>query len=276
MQETKGFFPALDIKKSAYERGNFEGDLMGPILSSLVDLQAIESELRKTQQKLKLAQQTVLRQEFQIKRLQEAGAAKTEEAKLTRIQHDKLELELKSREEEIAKFRVALNNARTNKDYSAILTQINTKKADKSKFEDQILSLLAQIDTDQAARKEIEENIEKERVKLAEIRQISETKQQEIQAEVDKLLEQRKEIASQVPAKERSLFERLADRYDGEVLAEISKLNGPKGDHTCGGCYMGVTLESVNALMTHDDVLTCPNCGRIFILDKNPKQQPTT
>ena len=249
---------------------------MGPILSSLVNLQAIETELRKTQQRLKQAQQVVLRQEIQIKHLQEASGAKKEETKLTRIHHDKLELELKTREESIAKLRVALNNARTNKDYSAVLTQINTRKADKSKLEDQILTLLSQIDADQAARKEIENNIEKERVKLAETRQISQTKQQEIQTDVDKLLDQRKEAAGQVPAKERAHFERLAERYDGEVLAEISKLNGPRGDHTCGGCYMGVTLESVNALMSHDDVLTCPNCGRIFILDKNPKQQPAT
>ncbi|GAG34163.1 unnamed protein product, partial [marine sediment metagenome] len=166
---------------------------MGPILSSLVNLQAIETELRKTQQRLKQAQQVVLRQEIQIKHLQEASVAKKEETKLTRIHHDKLELELKTREESIAKLRVALNNARTNKDYSAVLTQINTRKADKSKLEDQILTLLSQIDADQAARKEIEDNIEKERVKLAETRQISQTKQQEIQTDVDKLFDQRKE-----------------------------------------------------------------------------------
>jgi len=248
---------------------------MGPILSSLVNLQAIETELRKTQQRLKQAQQVIQRQEIQIKHLQEASVPKKEETKLTRLQHDKLELELKTREESIAKLRVALNNARTNKDYSAVLTQINTRKADKSKLEDQILTLLAQIDADQATQKAIEDNIEKERVKLAETRQISQTKQQEIQVDVDKLLEQRKEIADQVPAKERALFDRLAERYDGEVLAEISKLNGPRGDHTCGGCFMGVTLETVNALMSHDDVITCPNCGRILVLDKNPKQQST-
>jgi len=248
---------------------------MGPILSSLVNLQAIETELRKTQQRLKQAQQIVLRQEMHIKQLQEASGAKKEEIKLTRLQHDKLELELKSREESVAKLRVALNNARTNKDYSAVLTQINMKKADKSKLEDQILALLAQIDADQAAEKEIEDNIEKDRVKLAEIRQISQTKQEEIQSEVDKLLDQRKEASREVPAKEQALFGRLAERYDGEVLAEIVKLNGPRGDYTCGGCYMGVTLESVNALMSRDEILTCPNCGRILILDKNPKQSST-
>lgn len=248
---------------------------MGPILSSLVHLQAIETELRKTQQRLRQAQNVVVRQELQIKRLQEAAAAKKEETKLTHVQHDRLELELKTREESIAKLRIALNNARTNKDYSAVLTQINTKKADKSKLEDQILSLLAQIDADLAAQKEIEDNTEKERVKLAEIRQVFQAKHQEIQVEVDTLLEQRKESISHVPNKERALFERLAERYDGEVLAEISKLNGPRSDHTCGGCYMGVTLESVNALMSHDEIITCPNCGRILILDMNPKQQST-
>ncbi|MBN1844073.1 MAG: hypothetical protein JW810_00195 [Sedimentisphaerales bacterium] len=241
----------------------------------MVQLQTIESELRKTQQRLRLARQVVLHQEYQIKKLQEASIAKKEEIKLTRVQHDKLEMELKTREEGINKLRVALNSARTNKDYSTILTQINTKKADKSKLEDQILALLGQIEADRGIQKEIDENIEKERVRLAEIRKISETKQREIQADVDTLLDQRKQASRQVPPKERAIFERLADRYDGEVLVEIVQVSGPRREHTCGGCYMGVTLESVNALMTRDDVVNCPNCGRILVLDMKPKQQPT-
>ena len=51
---------------------------MGPILSSLVNLQAIETELRKTQQRLQQAQQIILRQEMQIQRLQEAFGAKNQ------------------------------------------------------------------------------------------------------------------------------------------------------------------------------------------------------
>jgi len=248
---------------------------MGPLLSSLVSLQSIETELRKKQQRLRQTQQVVRRQEQQIQRLTEAVAAKHEEIKLTRLQHDRLELELKSGDEDIAKLRLALNQARTNKDYSAILTRINTEKADKSKLEDQILSLLSQIDADRIACKEIEESVAQEEGRLATIRAEAAEKQAGLDKEIVGLLSRRNDAAANVPSKELSLFERLADRYNGEVLAEVSQLNGKRSDHTCGGCYMSVTLESVNSLMTRDEVVTCPSCGRILVLDKKLMQEPT-
>jgi len=248
---------------------------MGPILSSLVELQAVETELRRMQQRLKQTQQILLKQQQQITQLQEALKAKHEEIKLVRMQHDKLELELKVREEDISKYRVALNTARTNKDYSAILTQINTRKADKSKLEDQIITLLNQIETDQSACGEIEADIEVQTQKLQEINQNVSSKQQKLQEDIDKLSKQQAAAAGQVPAKERSLFSRLAERYEGEVLAEVTKEGKRKNEHSCGGCYMKITLESVNALMTKDEVVICPNCGRILVLDKNPKQEAT-
>lgn len=246
---------------------------MGPILSSLVSLQSTETELRKTQQKLKKSQQVVLRQEHQINKLEEVLTAKKKEIKQTRIRHDGLELELKIHEENITKLRIALNTARTNKDYSAILTRINTQKADKSKLEDQILALIGHIETDQAACLEIEENIKKESEQLAEIQRDSQEKQAHIQQEEEKLIQQHKEAAGQVPVKERSIFTRLAQRYQGEVLAEVAQLNSKKSDHCCGGCYMSIPLESVNSLMTRDELVTCPSCGRILVLDKKPQQQ---
>jgi len=34
----------------------------------------------------------------------------------------------------------------------------------------------------------------------------------------------------------------------------------------CGGCFMGITAECVNLLMTKDDIIRCPNCTRILFL----------
>ena len=248
---------------------------MGPILSSLVTLQGVEGELRKTQKNLKKIQQVVLRQQHLITQLQNALIAKRNEIKLTRMQHDRLELELRTREDEITKSRIVLNQARTNKDYSAILTRINTQKADKSKLEDQILSLMGQIDTDQSALREIETKINVEQQKLDELERQSQEKQQAAQKSLDDLLKQRQEASIHVPGEQRDLFERLAERYDGEVLAQVERSENRRSEQTCGGCFMSIPLEIVNALMSRDDVQVCANCGRILVLDMNPKQQPT-
>jgi uncharacterized protein len=245
---------------------------MGLILSSLVDLQAIENQVRRTEKELRKGQRQVKQQQCRIEHLQATIRANQEEIKLARMQYDKLELDLKVREERIAHMRVALNSAKTNKEYSTVLTGINTDKADNAKLEDQILALITHIDSDQAACKEIEENISQESEKLKIVCEDVEKRQKVTNAELEKQLEQRREVYQKVPAKFGVMFDRLAERYDGEVLAAISQLNGGRGDYSCGGCYMKVPLEVANSLMTRDDVIICPTCGRILVLDKNPKQ----
>lgn len=240
---------------------------MGPILNSLVDLQKIEIDLRRARGKLKRGQQRTDAQLQRIEQLQAALKAKQEEIKLTKLQYAKLELELQTDESEISKMRVALNTAKTNRDYSAILTRINTDKADKSKLEDQLLQLLTQIEEDQAASRALLEDVDVEKQKFGEVEAQVQEKAAGIQATIDSLMGQYNSAAAQVPKKQQKLFDRLAGRFDGEVLAPVSQMNGARKDYSCGGCYMSVPLESVNTLMSKDEVLTCSNCGRILVLE---------
>jgi len=250
---------------------------MGPILNALVTLQAIENELRTIKQRLQKTRRKVKLQEQRIDQLTAALQAKHEEIKMTRLQSSKLELELKSREEEINKYRVALNNAKTNKDYSAILTRINTDKAEKSKLEEQVLALMGQIETSQGQCRQIEKDLGEEKDRLETIKTESAAGVEQLERNLENVEAHKAEAIEAVGPTERELFERLAQRYNGEVLAEVeTSSNRRSNDYTCGGCYMGITLECVNSLMTKDEVVICPNCGRILVLDKNPSQQPTS
>ena len=248
---------------------------MGPIIRSLIHLQEIEQNLRATQTRLDNSQQSVKRLVHAIAQLQSSRAAKHEEIKLTRLQYGKYETDLKSEEEEISRLRVALNTAKTNRDYSAILTKINTDKVDKSKLEDRILSLMSQVDTDQAVCQEIETEIETTQKKLNDLRAANEEKENKFRQDIQDLQSQRQDAFAHIPEKVRMLFAKLADRYGGEVLAEIVKQRaGRKTEQSCGGCFMSIPLELVNTLMTKDEVITCPSCGRIIVLDLNSSPPP--
>jgi uncharacterized protein len=101
-----------------------KGLSMGPILRGLIKLQRVENRLRAVQNKLARCRRSVLFQENQLRTLQSNVEAKQQEMKLTRVQIDRLELDLKSRDEHLSKLRAALNLARTNKEYSAILSEL--------------------------------------------------------------------------------------------------------------------------------------------------------
>ena len=244
---------------------------MGPVLNGLIKLQSIENRLRAVKTKLTRCRRNVIVQENRVRTLQNDLDAKKEEVQLVRIQSDRLELELATRDETMAKLRTSLNAAKTNKEYAAILTQLNTTKADNSKIENQILDLLKDLEADQAERENIKTQIEEQKQALEKIRKDSETLAVKYEAEIEQIQTEWNITAQNVPKEPLEIFKRLADTYDGEALALINQQEGSSGTYSCGGCFMGITAESVNLLMTKDDLIRCPNCTRILVLG-NPTE----
>jgi hypothetical protein len=240
---------------------------MGPVLDGLVKLQSVENRLRAAKAKLARCRRNVIIQENQIRSLQNAFEAKKEEIQLTKIQSDRLELDLKSRDEQIARLRASLNTAKTNKEYAALLTQLNTTKADNSKNETQILELLKDIETDEAECETIRNQIDQQKQTLEQTRKETEVLATKYEAEIEEIQIEWNQVAQTITTDPLEIFKRVAETYDGEALAVVDRQQEGKTEaYTCGGCFLGVTAESVNLLMTKDDIIRCQNCTRILVL----------
>jgi predicted nucleic acid-binding Zn-ribbon protein len=244
---------------------------MGPVLNGLIKLQSVENRLRIEKAKLTRCRRNVIIHENQIRSLQNALEAKKEEVLLSKVQFDRLELELKARDESIAKLRASLNSAKTNKEYSAVLTQLNTTKADNSKIETQSLELLKSIETDENECNEIQAQIDEQKRHLEQRRTEAEALAAKCQVEIDKIQAEWDEVAQSIPDKPLEIFKRVTETYDGQAVALIEQQGGKKGAYSCDGCFMGLTAECVNLLMTKDDIIRCPNCTRILVLGDIPE-----
>jgi len=239
---------------------------MGPVLNGLVKLQSVENQLRAAKAKLTRCRRNVVIQENQVRSLANSLEAKKEEIQLTKVQSDRLELELRTRDEQIARLRASLNVAKTNKEYAAVLTQLNTTKADNSKIETQILELLKDIETDEAECEKIQEQIGEQKGILKRTREDTELMAAKYEAQIEEIQTNWEEAARNIPPESLNIFKRVAETYDGEALAVVETQEGKTAAYSCGGCFMGVTAESVNLLMTKDDIIRCPNCTRILVL----------
>lgn len=239
---------------------------MGTVLNALVKLQSVENNLRAARAKLARCRRNVILKENQLRTFQNSLEAKKEEIQLTRIQADRFELELKSTDQALARYRAALNVAKSNKEYAAILTELNTTKADSSKIESQTLELLKIIDADQAQCSQIIQHIEQEKTELGEIRKQTEELAKKYEAEITEIEKQWQKAASELPDQTLEIFKRVAETYDGEAIAEIEIHDNRSGIYTCGGCFMSLTTETANTLLSRDEIIRCPNCTRILYL----------
>ncbi len=244
---------------------------MSSLLSGLAQLQSVENRLRAAKAKLARCRRSVVLQENRIRTEENTLNAKKEELQLTRIQSDRLELDLKGRDQQIAKLRAALNTAKTNKEYASLLTILNTTKADNSKVEIQILELMKAIEADEAECQKSRDEIDAQKEKLNQVRKDAEASAEALQNEVESVQVEWDEAASMITPEALEIFKRVADTYDGQAVVDVEEQEGRSSVYSCTGCFMSITNESVNLLMTRDEIIRCANCTRILVLKKTKK-----
>ena len=242
---------------------------MGPVLNGLLKLQRVENRLRAAKTKLTRCRRGVLFQENQLRTLQNGLEAKQEEIKQAKLQVGRLEMDLKERDQQIDKLRNHLNLARTNKEYSALLTELNTAKADDSKIETQVLEMMKNIEVDESACEEIRQQIEAQLKKVQEFRTEADTKSVELEKDIAEVQADWDAVAKEIPVESLRIFSRVAETYDGEAMAEVEQVDEKNQSFSCGGCFMGVPAEIVNVLSVKDEIIRCSNCTRILYLKKD-------
>ncbi|OPY80678.1 MAG: putative zinc ribbon domain protein [Syntrophus sp. PtaU1.Bin005] len=230
---------------------------MNKHLSSLIALQNMDAEagkLKKQKNDLPL----------RLKQLDEANERYNLEFEENKkryddvlAQHKELESRLKKGSDSLSKAKDRLGEVKTNKEYQAILKEIESIETKNSEVETEIICLLEEIDT----RKGIFQ--EKEKAKEQHNRQY-EVERQNIAREIDSLDEKILMCSQELKKILESIPKDLTKRYDmikavNHGTAVVSVWKG-----VCGGCFMNIPPQLYNELQKTDDLISCPNCSRII------------
>jgi len=246
---------------------------MGPTNVALVRLMRADKALREAQAHYESAAKSVRVQERRLADLNEKHKLATTTLRELQARAGNLELDVKSRSEHIEKLRAAQQNAHNNKEYQALLTQINTEKIDKGKAEDEQLKVMEQVEKTAADVKTLQAQIDETTKAHDTTKAELGGRLSELQAKIDKLRPDRDAAAAVVPAKARDMFERMADKYDGEAMAAIARPNPRREEYVCTSCNMDLVVDLYNRLHTRDEMVFCPSCKRpLYIPDDLPPE----
>lgn len=243
---------------------------MGTKLDALFALQDVERQLIQFRDEADAKRRGIRVHQRALQKHEELVAAKSTAITASQMRIDEIDLSVKTNEESLVKHREALNLAKTNKEYAAILTAINTEKADNSKQETRQLELMGEQETLRADSEKCtaERDALVKRITTAE--QVLQKYLDRIKPDVDRLTSEREVIADRIAPTALASFERVAEHHGGEAMAEIVVLNAKRDEHACGGCNMSLTLQQVITAQTSSDLQLCSSCGRILYRNVPP------
>ncbi len=241
---------------------------MTATLDALLELQDIELQLVDIRRQLTQKQRLVERQQAKLQAARDRLSVEQERQRRSQMEVDSLDVDLKGRQAHVNRLREHLNTVRTNKEYAAVLAQLNNEKADTNRLESRALELMAGLDTQRQAVSEAEEAERAEAERLRDFQAQAGGAENTFSRKLDELGERREHAMDQLDPRVVLLFERLSERYEGEVLSKIERTHPRRDEFICSGCHMSISAEHFNAAMVRNDVQSCPNCGRILYIEK--------
>lgn len=244
-----------------------------PLIDNLLTLYKVDRQVRSLQSRVESAQ---LYLKVQTK-LMTTIAVELSENELRLKQHKSniavAETETGSIDARVERLREDLNKAVNDKEYKALLAEVNTLKDQRKAFEDEMLIEMASVETLDATLVEITAKID-ERKKITKVAEKElHVRQDEIAEQLAELEKERATAASVIPADILEDFDEIADDYEGESMASIEIIDKKRKEYSCNSCSLHLPLESIVQLMANDDtIVKCGQCDRILFLEQASKE----
>ena len=229
-------------------------------INSLSKLQTIDSEIYglRAEKESKPLEIKELETSFEEKK-QHLAALEKKLIDLQKQRKDK-ELELASKEEGVKKLQTQLYSLKTNKEYQAMLQQIDDSKADASVIEDKILELFDQSDSVKTETEQEKQRLKEEEKSFLDRKKKIEDRIKEIDERLAQLEAQRTQLTPDIEPKILAQYERILLNRDGLAIVSVK-------DNTCKGCNMFVPPQVINLIKMYERIVTCEVCNRILYIE---------
>ena len=168
-----------------------------------------------------------------------------------------LELEAQSKKEQIQKYSLQQLQTKKNDEYRALANEIDHCKEAIVKLEDQELDLMEQGEAAQ-----------KESARAAQA--LNEAKKMVDALAAD--LTRKEEVLQKDLEDLQAHYDQLTGGLEESTLIRYLRLRKSKGgsavvgiEHSvCGGCHMTLPRQVVLSCQAHQEIISCPTCGRIL------------
>jgi len=194
----------------------------------------------------------------EIVEIEETFGSNEKELSEAIILQKSLELEVSALQDELKKLKSMMMAIKTNKEYDALVSQIDSVRESINEKETTLLEIIERIEI-------LESGIDDLRKKSTETKKqnddqlsILQEKMDSVGSKVQMKDDERQNIIVRVPKKMMSIYERIRKNRGGSVVITVKK-------RACGSCFKALPPHRIQELKRGDQLITCDNCGRLLI-----------
>ncbi len=167
------------------------------------------------------------------------------------------ENEVGSLREQLSRYKTQLMEVKTNKEYQAVLHEIETMERRIEAKEDQILELMLASEDRLKEKRALEQESHTRDEKLRLSRTEAESFSSQAATEIERLKQERENLASALPPGRLLQYQRISRARGGRAMSRII-------DGSCQVCNVVLRKQLIAEVKTAARIATCEACNRIL------------
>lgn len=226
-------------------------------LKTIYEAQKINIQIIENERKLLLAPKKIEGMDKEIKGIKDKVEKEKGMIEELEKERKRKEKELDVEKEKIKKFESRLYEVKTNKEYQALLKEIEGTKETNDKTEEEIIIIMEKVE-------ELKKDFESSLTHLKKREKESENEKNRLEKEINSmdktimdLKQSRDKLLSTVSDNLKATYNTLIEKRNG--IAVVNVKNG-----VCLGCFMNIPPQLFIEVTKNRQLILCPSCNRIF------------
>ena len=230
---------------------------MNPQLQSLIELQKMDNEIVELERGKAAIPQQIESGKAGIKEKQ--SQLKKAEDTLVELQKKRKDLEMNvaAENDHVAKTKVKLSAVKTNKEYSAIIVEVDAVKEKILALEDQELELMELLEEKERGLPPLKANCKEEEEKFNAYKLKKEAEAERTEKELEVIRPRRSQVANALEAKLLEHYSKVFKARDGLAVVVIH-------ENICQGCHQQILPQQVIDVKVGETINHCEQCSRIL------------
>jgi len=233
-------------------------------LSLLISLQRIDTEMAKTGIRKKELPGRISRLDETFRAAAEAMEEEKQRLEELIKSHRAKEEGLRKGMDQLRKTKERLLEVKTNKEYQAMLKEIDILVKKNGEMEDEIILKLEEIDSARSGLKVKEQELETFRSSYEKEKKELEREAGLMASEMSRLLLEQEGLRAGIHQDILKKYDRIKTHGNGRAVVPVWK-------SVCEACHMNIPPQMYNELQRSDDIMQCPFCSRIIYWDDRGK-----